>query len=114
MYEEEKVVAEEVAEEVVEEVFEDETIVCAQCKKEFVFSAGEKKFYKEKGLLNKPKYCKECRAARKGASAKPERPEREMFTAVCSQCGGEAKVPFQPNPDKPVYCDACFKAKRGL
>ena len=33
-----------------EEVFEDETIVCAQCGKEFLFSAGEKKFYKEKGL----------------------------------------------------------------
>ena len=65
MYEEEKVVSEEAVEEVTpveaaeEEVFEDETIVCAQCKKEFVFSAGEKKFYKEKGLLNKPKYCKE-------------------------------------------------------
>ena len=71
-----------------EEVFEDETIVCAQCGKEFLFSAGEKKFYKEKGLVNKPKYCRECRAA-------------------------EAKVPFQPKPDRPVYCDACFKAKRG-
>lgn len=119
MYEEEKVVSEETVEEVTpveaaEEVFEDETIVCAQCKAEFVFSAGEKKFYKEKGLLNKPKYCKECRAARKGAAPKPERPEREMFTAICSECGAEAKVPFQPNPDKPVYCDACFKAKRGL
>lgn len=111
MYEEEKVVAEDAVAE--EEVFEDEEIVCAQCKTTFVFTAGEKKFYKEKGLQNKPKYCKECRATRKG-NQRSERPEREMFSAVCSECGAECKVPFQPNPEKPVYCDACFKAKRGL
>ncbi len=116
MYEEEKVVSEDVAVEEeaapVEEVFEDEVIVCNQCKKEFVFSAGEKKFFKEKGLMNKPKYCKDCRAARKGVAPKADRPEREMFPAVCSECGKEAMVPFQPSPDKPVYCDECFKARR--
>ena len=37
--------------------------------------------------------------------------KREMFTAVCAGCGGEAKVPFQPRDDRPVYCSECF-AKR--
>ena len=54
MYEnEEKVV------EVVE--FQDETLVCKDCGKEFVFTAGEQAFYKEKGFMNKPKACKACR-----------------------------------------------------
>ena len=35
--------------------FTDETLVCVECGKEFVFSAGEQAFYKEKGYLNKPK-----------------------------------------------------------
>ncbi|MBR0484172.1 MAG: zinc-binding protein, partial [Oscillospiraceae bacterium] len=30
------------------------------------------------------------------------------FTAVCAGCGGEAKVPFQPREDRPVYCSDCF------
>ena len=34
-----------------EEVFEDETLVCKDCGNEFVFTAGEKKFYKENQLL---------------------------------------------------------------
>ncbi len=114
MNEEMKVeVAEEVVEEVVEEVFEDETIVCAQCGKEFLFSAGEKQFYKEKGLKNKPKYCRECRAAKKGVAPRPEGAERVMYTAVCAECGGEAKIPFEPKTDRPIYCEACFKARRG-
>ncbi len=104
---------EEVVEEVVDEVFEDETIVCAQCGNEFLFSAGEKAFYKEKGLMNKPKYCRECRAAKKGVAPRPASAEREMFTAVCAECGKEAKIPFQPRTDRPIYCDECFKARRG-
>ncbi len=47
--------------------FQDETIVCQDCGKEFVFTAGEQAFYKEKGLQNKPKRCRECRQKRKQA-----------------------------------------------
>jgi CxxC-x17-CxxC domain-containing protein len=36
-----------------------------------------------------------------------------MFTAVCSNCGKEARVPFQPRGDKPVYCSDCFEQMRG-
>ena len=34
--------------------------------------------------------------------------EREMFTAVCDSCGGEARVPFQPREGRPIYCSACY------
>lgn len=47
------------------EEFQDKTLVCQDCGKEFTFTAGEQAFYKEKGLTNEPKRCKECRDKRK-------------------------------------------------
>lgn len=44
-----------------------------------------------------------------GASRGP----RQMFTAICSSCGNEAQVPFQPTSGKPVYCSDCFAKQRG-
>ena len=38
--------------------------------------------------------------------------QREYFTAVCAACGGEAKVPFEPKSDRPVYCSDCFAKMR--
>lgn len=54
------------------EEFTDETIKCVDCGNEFVFSAGEQAFYKEKGFQNKPKRCKECRNKRKEKFIKKE------------------------------------------
>ncbi|MBQ0102341.1 MAG: zinc-ribbon domain containing protein [Firmicutes bacterium] len=89
-------------------MYNDKVIVCKQCGKEFVFSARDQEFYAEKGYTNEPKSCKECRKARAGA----DRPAREMFKAVCTNCGGEALVPFNPTSGKPIYCAACFAAMR--
>ena len=99
MYEDEVKVVEE---------FVDETLVCKECGNEFVFTAGEQAFYKEKGFQNKPKSCKACRDAKKNAG----KPERVYYTAVCAECGGEAKLNFQPSNDRPVYCSACFESRR--
>ena len=38
---------------------------------------------------------------------------REMFSATCSNCGREARVPFRPTNGKPVYCSDCFRSQRG-
>jgi CxxC-x17-CxxC domain-containing protein len=38
--------------------------------------------------------------------------EREMHSVTCASCGREAKVPFIPRGDKPVYCDDCFQQQR--
>ena len=88
-------------------MYEDKTLTCKDCGKEFVFTAGEQEFYAERGFQNEPQRCKTCRDARKRAS----RNTREMYTAVCAECGKEAKIPFQPSDDRPVYCSECF-AKR--
>ena len=85
-------------------MFEDKTLVCKECGKEFVFTAGEQEFYAERGFQNEPQRCKACRDARKNATRGP----REYYTATCAACGGEARVPFEPKSDRPVYCSDCF------
>ena len=42
--------------------FEDKTLTCKKCGKEWVWTAQEQKFFKEKGFF-KPSMCKECRAS---------------------------------------------------
>jgi DNA-directed RNA polymerase subunit RPC12/RpoP len=44
---------------------EDKTIICKDCGKEFLFTAGEQEFFKEKGFENDPVRCPACRKARK-------------------------------------------------
>lgn len=88
-------------------MYQDKTLVCKDCGKEFVWTAGEQEFFAEKGFTNEPKRCKECREAHKrnGASS---RPPREMYDAICAKCGKPCKVPFKPTGDRPVYCSECF------
>ena len=93
--------------------FEDKVLVCRDCGNEFVFTAGEQEFYAEKGFENEPSRCPSCRAARRQRTGS-ERPQREMFTAICSNCGVETKVPFRPSGDKPVYCRDCYQKMKGF
>ena len=44
---------------------EDKTLVCMDCGKEFIWTAGEQEFYAQKGFENEPKRCPECRKANK-------------------------------------------------
>ena len=85
-------------------MYEDRTLKCKECGSDFTFTAGEQEFYAEKGFMNEPQRCKICRDNKKVASRQP----KEMFIAVCAECGGEAKVPFEPKNDRPIYCSDCF------
>ena len=89
-------------------MYEDKKLVCKDCGQEFVFTAGEQEFYAERGFQNEPQRCKPCRDARKQAT----KASREMFTTTCANCGKEAKVPFQPSNDRPVYCSECYAAMK--
>jgi CxxC-x17-CxxC domain-containing protein len=101
--------------------YADKTLTCRDCGQPFVFTAGEQEFYASRGLMNEPGRCPNCRAARRSsqgggmgyANGDGYGMQREMFTATCSNCGKEARVPFQPNPDRPVYCSDCFQQVRG-
>jgi CxxC-x17-CxxC domain-containing protein len=119
----------------------DTTLTCRDCGQAFTFTSGEQDFYASRGF-SEPSRCADCRAARKaqrdgggssyssyggggssygggggggggGGYSSAPRGEREMFSATCSSCGQEAKVPFQPSGDKPVYCSACFQQRGG-
>jgi CxxC-x17-CxxC domain-containing protein len=100
--------------------FTDKTLTCKDCGQEFIWTSGEQEFYQSRGLTNQPGRCPTCRSARRaggGASAggygnSQMGGPREFFTATCSNCGGEARVPFQPRGDKPVYCSSCFEQVR--
>ena len=91
-------------------MFEDKTLVCKECGQEFTFTAGEQEFYAEKGFENEPQRCKECRMARK--NAKNNTAPRQMFDAVCAQCGKTCQVPFEPKTDRPIYCSDCFRNRQ--
>lgn len=90
-------------------MYEDKTIACKDCGQEFTFTAGEQEFYAERGFQNEPQRCKACRDARKGGSGRESRGERQMFDAVCAECGKACKVPFEPRGDRPIYCSDCFR-----
>lgn len=95
-------------------MYQDKTLACRDCGVEFVFSAREQEFYAEKGFMNEPSRCPECRSARKrerGGAPANNRP-REMFSAVCASCGAETEVPFKPTNGRPVYCRDCFQTVR--
>ena len=88
-------------------MYNDKTMVCKDCGQEFTFTASEQEFYAEKGFTNEPQRCKSCRDQRKSKSRGNE--PRQMFDAVCAECGKPCKVPFEPRDDRPVYCSDCFK-----
>jgi CxxC-x17-CxxC domain-containing protein len=96
-------------------MYQDKVLVCKECGKEFTFTAGEQEFFNSKGFTNEPGRCPECRAARKQLNNNSNRhsTERQMYPAICANCGKETMVPFKPNGDKPVYCRECYQAMRG-
>ena len=89
--------------------FTDKRITCADCNKEFVFSASEQEFHSSKGFTNEPKRCSDCRQARK-SSRSGQSYQRQMYPTVCAQCGKQTEIPFEPRLDKPVYCSECYNA----
>jgi len=42
-----------------------------------------------------------------------DREERQMFPAVCDNCGKDCEVPFRPNGSKPIFCNDCFRKMGG-
>src|SRR5512146_1832626 len=99
---------------------EDKSITCVDCGEEFLFTASEQAFYRERGLTNEPTRCKSCRDRRKAARGTGGGGgggyggggyggggggygrggggggEKQMYPAVCSNCGQDTMVPFQP------------------
>jgi len=87
----------------------DRVLTCVDCGAEFVFTAGEQIFFRDKQFLNDPKRCKQCKAKR-GAGGARVRPETRT---TCSECGTETTVPFKPTQGRPVLCRSCYQKVQG-
>ena len=109
--------------------YSDKQLTCVDCGTAFTFTAAEQERFAELGFTNEPKRCGPCRAAKKASGVGGGRSggggfsggrsgggggggRREMFPAVCAQCGKPTQVPFQPRGDRPVYCSDCFSQRR--
>jgi CxxC-x17-CxxC domain-containing protein len=120
--------------------FQDQTLKCADCGKDFTFTAGEQEFFAQKGFSNTPKRCPDCRSRKKAQSRGGGRDagargggggfggggrggprgggggrgaDRPRYPATCSRCGAAFDAPFQPKQGLPVYCRDCFDAVKG-
>ena len=91
--------------------FEDRSLQCSDCGATFTFSDEEQQFFQSKGYTNDPKRCPACREARRAMryGSNDYRPQRQMFPAVCAECGKETEVPFEPVQGRPVYCSECYQ-----
>ncbi len=96
--------------------FQDKSLQCSDCGATFTFSVEEQEFFQSRGYTNEPKRCPSCRQARKterhGNSSSGYRTQRQMFPAVCAECGKDTQVPFEPRGGRPVYCSDCYSKVR--
>ena len=53
----------------------DQMRTCVDCERALTWTAGEQEFFHEKGFIDPPKRCKECRQAKKA--------QRGRFSKVC-------------------------------
>jgi len=91
-------------------LYQNKSLICKDCGTSFDFSIRDQMFYAEKGFENEPQRCRDCRTARKEQRTSAGTGVREMFDAICAQCGEGTTVPFRPRGDRPVYCRSCFMA----
>lgn len=103
---------------VTETDFQDRLIQCIDCHEDFVWTAGEQIFFRDKGLTNPPKRCKPCKQAKNEriaaviAAQTAGTRQRVEVIVDCAQCGQHTTVPFYPSQGRPVYCRACFLTRR--
>ncbi len=94
--------------------FDDTSIVCIDCAQEFIWTAGEQAFFRDKHLENPPKRCKPCKKLKNERLSAIEaahttgRRIRIEVAAECANCSAVTTVPFYPSQGRPVYCRACY------
>ncbi len=93
-------------------MFEDKVLTCRDCGTEFVFTAGEQEFYKERGLSKDPQRCYSCRKRRKYSTG--DNKTAVLYEIVCAKCGEVEEIPFEPRHNKPVYCSKCYREMKAL
>ncbi len=95
--------------------YTDKTLTCVECGAEFTFTADDQEYHASRGFQNEPRRCPRCRQSRRSerGNGGTQRggfgsSSRQMYPAVCAECGQNTEVPFEPRGDRPVYCRDCF------
>lgn len=94
--------------------FADSPIKCIDCGNDFIWTAGEQAFFKDKGLVNPPKRCRGCKQAKNERLAAINNAQesgvkqRIEVSVKCARCESLTTVPFYPSQGRPVYCRSCF------
>ncbi len=96
-----------------ESEFHDKEIFCVDCGGIFHWTSGEQVFFRDKGLMNAPKRCKQCKQAKNdrvaaSSSGAPGVRQRIEVAVNCAKCEAFTTVPFYPSQGRPVYCRSCF------
>jgi len=96
--------------------FQDKSIQCLDCGADFTFSTEDQEFFQSRGYTNEPKRCPACRRTRKAErfanGGTSFGAPRQMFPAICAECGRDTEVPFEPRDGRPVYCSGCYSKTR--
>jgi CxxC-x17-CxxC domain-containing protein len=93
---------------------EDQQLTCSDCGQSFTFSAEDQEFFRERDY-SAPKRCKACRQAKKNEQSGGggyQRSSSQGTSVICSGCGQQTTVPFEPRGDRPVYCQTCYQKRR--
>lgn len=70
---------------------------------------------------SKPIYCRDC-FKNEGSDSqrsdnrsfdRPRGEDRQMYDAVCSNCGDKCQIPFRPSQGRDVFCSRCFDMNNG-
>jgi CxxC-x17-CxxC domain-containing protein len=74
---------------------------------------------------SRPVLCRDCFQKEKGSDSRGSenrsdsrsfdrpREDRQMFDAVCSNCGDKCQIPFRPSQGRDVFCSRCFDMQSG-
>ena len=100
-----------------ESEFHDTTINCIDCSRDFIWTAGEQSFFRDKNLKNTPKRCKDCKQAKNerlaaiAAAQEAGVKQRSEVAVHCAKCQSYTTVPFYPSQGRPVFCRSCYLEK---
>lgn len=95
----------------------DKQMLCIDCNSEFIWAVGEQVFFRDKGLTNPPKRCRDCKNAKNErisavfAAREAGIRQRIEIAVHCAKCNSYTTVPFYPSQGRPVLCRSCFLEK---
>lgn len=87
-------------------VYQDQTLICKDCGKNFIFTARDQDFFAQKGFTNAPTRCRDCRQKKKVTT--DANANRVIYKITCKKCGKVGEMAVEPRKPNDVLCADCF------